>query len=151
MRKTLEQRFWEKVDRSGECWNWTASLGTHGYGQIGVGGAVVAAYRVAWELTHGPIPKGLCVCHRCDNPKCVNPSHLFIGTQTENLRDMRMKGRARNKPNFGHRNGNARLRDEDVASIRKRYASGESLRTLGRDYGVWHTTIADIVSRRTWR
>jgi hypothetical protein len=149
--KPLADRFWAKVHKTDGCWLWTASLGTHGYGQIGVGNTVKGAYRVAWELTFGPIPKGLSVCHRCDNPKCVRPSHLFIATQAGNLRDMTTKGRRRSSPNPGERNGNHRLTATNVAAIRRRHAAGESLRALGHDYGVWHTTIADIVKRRTWR
>lgn len=97
-RRPLEQRFWPKVDRSGgsdACWTWTASLHTNGYGQIGSGGRgrPLLAHRVAWELFCGAIPVGMVVCHRCDNHLCCNPSHLFIGTQAENLEDMTRKGR----------------------------------------------------------
>jgi len=103
-RVPLVDRFWGKVDRrrDDECWPWTASVTRHGYGQIMVGAygtgsrpRPLRANRVAWELTHGPIPDGLWVLHSCDNPSCCNPSHLFLGTQTENMRDAADKGRTR--------------------------------------------------------
>lgn len=100
------RRFWIKASRGAgrdSCWNWTgAKLGRDGYGGFSVARRLARghqapryAHRVAYELTHGPIPAGLCVLHRCDNPKCVNPSHLFLGTQADNLRDASVKGRLR--------------------------------------------------------
>lgn len=93
----LEERFWPKVQKTDTCWLWTASLNDRGYGQFkvlpGQGHAPMKAHRFSWELHFGPIPAGLVVCHRCDVPSCVNPAHLFIGTQGDNLRDMSAKGR----------------------------------------------------------
>lgn len=91
-------RFWPKVNVLGEtqCWNWMASIKPNGYGQIGRGGrgaGVVYAHRASWELVNGKIPDGLQVLHHCDNRRCVNPSHLFLGTQKDNIRDMLSKGR----------------------------------------------------------
>jgi hypothetical protein len=103
-RVPLSERFWQKVARGDdhECWLWQASADRHGYGQI-IAGAYhtgsqprpLKAHRVAWELTYGPIPDGLWVLHRCDNPPCVNPAHLFLGTQTDNMRDAATKERIR--------------------------------------------------------
>jgi hypothetical protein len=96
-RGTLSERFWRFVQRGDACWTWTGSRNEHGYGQIhggpGVGRPLIAS-RVSWEIHHGPIPDGLLVCHTCDNPSCVNPAHLFLGSHADNGRDMSAKGRA---------------------------------------------------------
>lgn len=95
----LSHRFWSKVDKSGECWLWKSSRGPKGYGQFTVkrGSNPVLTHRLAWELTSGPIEGGLFVLHRCDNPPCCNPEHLFLGTNADNVRDMMSKGRHRNQ------------------------------------------------------
>ena len=96
---TLKQRFWLKVDCSDECWVWTGAVSSHGYGRIkndpGMLPPVLQANRLAWELTQGPIPQDLKVCHTCDNPPCVRPSHLFLGTHSDNMLDAVAKGRHR--------------------------------------------------------
>jgi hypothetical protein len=104
----LERRFWNKVLKTDDCWLWTGALnapeGTRsgGYGVVGTTRPKTAlAHRVAWELVNGPIPAGMVVAHRCDNRRCVNPAHLFIGTQKDNVHDMLAKGRQRNQ--FKHR------------------------------------------------
>jgi hypothetical protein len=91
--ETALKRFWSKVDVTGDCWLWMASLGTAGYGQFAYRGRMRGAHRVAWELTHGPIPDGLFVRHICDTKLCVRPDHLELGTQAENVRDMHKRGR----------------------------------------------------------
>lgn len=91
----LRERFWSKVDRSGDCWMWTASRNASGYGRFGGSnsGGSYLAHRMCWELHNGPIPDGLCVLHRCDNPACVNPAHLWLGTRDDNNKDKTAKGR----------------------------------------------------------
>lgn len=101
-RKSLEKRFWSKVNKTDYCWEWTASLllNTCGYGQFKVGSMLdnsrktVSAHRTSYELCYGAIPRGMLVCHKCDNPKCVRPDHLFLGTHQDNSTDMCLKGRS---------------------------------------------------------
>ena len=91
--KTITERFWEKVHITDGCWEWMARRKLHGYGEFRIIDCLVPAHRMAWVLSVGPIPKGLLVLHRCDNPPCCNPDHLFLGTQADNLRDAIQKGR----------------------------------------------------------
>src|SRR3989442_111886 len=98
MVKIVEQvsRFWAKVDKSSDCWIWTGALSQRGYGEFSVlSGSWVLAHRFSWQLHFGAIPVGLCVCHACDNRTCVNPSHLWLGTHTANMKDKQVKGRAK--------------------------------------------------------
>jgi hypothetical protein len=88
------ERFWNKVERGDGCWEWRGAKSRFGYGRFIVGRNNRLAHRVAWAATRGEIPVGMNVCHRCDNPSCVNPDHLFLGTQRDNVRDMHEKGRA---------------------------------------------------------
>ena len=86
-------RFWERVDTTGECWLWTGHRNEDGYGTLGWQYKQYSAHRLSYEIAYGAIPPGLCVCHRCDNPPCVRPDHLFLGTQADNMRDRYRKGR----------------------------------------------------------
>jgi hypothetical protein len=118
--KPLADRFWSKVvgtDDPDACWGWAGATNNHGYGIVNVGGPRhdrALAHRLSWVLHVGAIPTGACVLHRCDRPACTNPRHLFLGTQLDNVADMDAKGRRRNAPSFGGRNG-ARLRPDRLA------------------------------------
>lgn len=100
MEVPVHERFWSKVDTSGACWNWTAAIDKAGYGRIsGPQRTMLYAHRTAWELTYGAIPPGLFVCHHCDNRRCVNPKHLFVGSSYQNTHDMLAKNRGQANKN----------------------------------------------------
>lgn len=142
-------RFWNKVDKGVGCWVWTATKDRCGYGFFWLNGRHRKAHRVAWTLEHGPIADGLCVLHRCDNPPCVNPAHLFTGTHADNTADKVRKGREKGAP--GGLNPKAKLTREIVRQIRHLVATGQKTRPeLARIFGVNPTTIGDIVNRNTW-
>lgn len=152
MSKTLEERFWEKVDKSGgpdACWVWTRSLNSQGYGQIRKDGKVILAHRLSWELYKGPIPKGLCVLHHCDNTLCVNPDHLFTGTLFDNTQDMIAKGRRSDTKE--QNNGNAKLTPNKVLEIRRRFKAGEMVVVLAKEFGVNPSAIYKIINKKTWK
>lgn len=158
MRPTLEERFWAKVDKTpghgpeGECWVWTACRNPDGYGKVSVNGRVVGAHRAAWERDNGPVPEGLCVLHRCDVPACVNPSHLFLGSHQENMRDREAKGRGGYGHMTGEAHGCAKLSESDVRDIRAAYAAGGCFqRELAQRYGVYQTVISKIVRGKLWK
>jgi len=148
--KSLEQRLWPKVAIAGpgECWEWQGVKLPSGHGQIKVGDVSTLPHRVAYALTNGSIPSDVDVCHRCDNPPCCNPAHLFSGDALANMRDCVSKGRMHR----GTRTGGHVLTDDEVRAIRSTYAAGKlSQEKLGRLYGVDQNTIWKVVHRRTWR
>lgn len=131
-------RFWKRVERSGECWMWIgANTGKDGYGLITIDGKPTLAHRYSYTLHKGTIPEGLEVCHDCpggDNRMCVNPDHLFVGTHTENMRDMAKKGRSGVRRGFD--NPNTKLSDEDLRTIAERRNNGEPPRFIAADFGI---------------
>lgn len=98
MNNDVARRFWDKVDKSGDCWLWTAGITAGKYGIISISGKRHYAHRVSWELVNGPVPEGLFVLHKCDVRRCVRPDHLFIGTHDDNMADMMAKGRHSSVP-----------------------------------------------------
>lgn len=149
--KTPEERFWEKVDKSsGEdaCWLWTGYCDNKkGYGRIRWRGRPHVASRVAWEIAHGIPDDDLFVLHSCDNPRCVNPAHLFLGTNQDNIDDRERKNR--NRPPRGEKHWCSKLTDSQVLEIRSRYAAGETnQRQLGREYGVSGVQIGNIIHNK---
>lgn len=145
----LIQRFKSKFieGEANECWLWRASTAGKGYGQIKLTGERKQAYAhvLAYELAHGPVPDGMEVCHHCDTPRCVNPSHLFAGTRKDNLVDMARKGRS----TWGERNRQHRLTAEQVLRIRE-LASTLTYKELSAVFDVNPNTIARIVRRERW-
>lgn len=145
-------RFWERTDVMGEddCWVWKGYIKKEGYGQVSHQGKNVLAHRVSYTISIGEIPEGLLVLHKCDNPPCVNPKHLFIGTEADNMRDRDIKGRG-NQPK-GEKSGTHKLTETKVKQIRDKYSTGEfTKRELGREFGVTPENIHSIVRRETWR
>jgi len=145
-------RFLRRVDKtpSSGCWLWTASRigGNKWHGQWRNGeGQHELSHRAAWRMFVGEIPEGMFVLHRCDDPICVNPAHLFLGTQTDNLNDMWAKKRARPKQSLGEKHGMSKLTSEMVREIRDSKETGVA---LSRKFGVTPTTICDVRKRRIW-
>jgi hypothetical protein len=146
----IAERFWSKVDKSGDCWVWTGSRARgrwQGYGRINAGDFVALAHRVSWEIANGPIPTGMLVLHRCDNPPCVRPEHLFLGTSHDNNLDMARKRRS----THGERNAGAKLTKAMVRAMRAEREAGESVSALAGKYGVSPDSASRILNRRTWK
>lgn len=146
--KTVE-RFWSKVDTTGECWEWTRGRHRNGYGCFHADGRSYRAHRFAWELTNGVIPNGLYVLHQCDNPSCVRPDHLYLGTQGDNMADCAAKGRLVTVR--GASKHRAVLNDDAVREIRRLYATGAfSQRELSKQFGVCNKVVCQVIHRQRW-
>jgi len=142
MQKKQLKRFWSKVDKQGldECWEWTASKNGVGYGQLRINHKIYYAHRVSWFLSYGKIPADLEVCHHCDNPSCVNPDHLFLGTHLDNHLDSASKGRKAKK-----------LTIDEVQEIQEILAEGGwTQQEIGDAFGVARETISQIKRGKTW-
>jgi hypothetical protein len=146
----VRERFWTKVSKRGAnvCWLWTGSATSHGYGQLSspTRGKPLMAHRLSYELHYGPILRGQCVLHQCDNPLCVNPHHLTLGSKQDNSRQMRDRDRSPR----GERHFNAKLNAASVRDIRAAHAAGASIGSLARQYHITRSGIADVIHRRTW-
>lgn len=156
MNELQKNAFWSKVDvgTHNECWNWKGAKKPSGYGNVRVNKKYLLAHRVAFTITNGEIPKGLIVCHVCDNPSCCNPSHLMLGTAKSNMADMVIKGRQKKKEYAarGSVNGNSKLTNSDVLIIRNLYSIKEkNQHELAAIFDVTQPTIGAIVRNETWR
>lgn len=139
------KRFWSKVDRIApdSCWIWTAYIGPRGYGCLAwKSRPATRAHRVAYEITFGPIPKGMIIMHTCDNKKCVNPAHLTVGTQLDNMRDAAIK-RSYNEQ--------SKLTKEEVKEIRTLAKSSITQKEIAKRYHMSQPTISDIVNWKIWK
>ena len=117
------ERMWEQVNKTPTCWTWQGALTSSGYGALSVKAKMQSAHRLAWFLAHGPIPPDMFVLHKCDHPSCVNPDHLFLGTQADNVQDARKKGKYANPKNRvrGDGHGKVKLTIAAVEEIRREY------------------------------
>ena len=151
---STQERFWSKVDVRGpdNCWVWIAGKTHDGYGQLRLGGTAQYTHRIGWELANGQIPSGLCVLHHCDNPGCVNPAHLFLGTRADNVADMISKGRRRTRyaDMHGENGPNARLKKIQVMAIRHWLKKGYTQRKIAKVFGVGASTISRINRGEGW-
>lgn len=138
--------FWTRVEKTEGCWLWKLKPSTKfGYCRFNK----TLAHRKAWEIEYGSIPSGMIVCHKCDNPRCVRPDHLFLGTQKDNVRDMYQKGRAVQNPLKGERCHWATIRNADVIEIKNLYGSGMSQRHIAKKFGVSPAQVSRIVNGKS--
>lgn len=146
--RPLEERLWDGVEKGGsdDCWVWTGTRMVGGYGRLVHKGSYISTHRLSYEMEYGPIPDGYFVCHRCDNPPCVNPRHLFLGTPAENSRDMRLKKRSLR----GVKHRDAKLTEKEVREIRALPDSAIT-RRIAEQYGVHEATIASVRRGQTWK
>jgi hypothetical protein len=153
-------RFWTKVNMNGpvihrglgNCWDWLAGTFSNGYGQFYDGNNKIGAHRFSYIITNGEISKNLVICHKCDRRSCVNPNHLFLGTQKENLKDMSQKGRRNPADTSGENNGRSIVTLQTVNEIRSKYEDGGiSARKLGLLYGLSETQTFRIIKRESWK
>jgi hypothetical protein len=133
----------------GPCLEWQRCRNPKGYGRINVDGKILLAHRLAWQVFEGEIPKGMHVLHRCDNPACCNPAHLFLGTAKDNMRDRDEKGRR--EPPKGSKHGRAKLNETDIPGIFRLRREGRSQREIAGVFGVTHQLIALVLRRKRWK
>ena len=146
--EATSRRFHAKVRKTAGCWVWTASKNREGYGHFRLGEHMRLAHRVSWFLLRGPIPDGMNVLHKCDNPSCVRLSHLFLGRHIDNMTDMKTKGRAR-----GHRgdsNGRSKLCDQDIRRILQLKNAGRTNVEIAKMFKVANQLISRICLKQCW-
>lgn len=146
---TFWDRVYDNTERRGGCLLFTGHKDECGYGRINRDGKLVRVHRAVWERDNGPIPEWHVVMHSCDKPACIEPAHLSLGTQEENIRDMDRKGRRISL--VGQEHGNSKLTDTDIPSIRARLSDGQTCAAIARDYQVSEGLIRHIKKGRAWR
>ena len=147
-------RFWSKVNKTDGCWDWVAGKDKNGYGRFRIGGrgsSTTESHRVSWVISNGiNVPSNIFACHSCDNPKCVRPSHLFLGTQKDNMLDMCSKHRSR-KQN-GELNSHAKLTSKQVKEIREMYVPGIiKQKDIAKIFGISKEYVSAIIRFKTWK
>lgn len=133
-------KFWAKVDKTDSCWLWTGCKSPRGYGVVGVGGKAQRAHRFSWTLHNGPIPNGMVVMHTCDTPLCVNPSHLKLGSQKDNILDAARKGRL-----------DSYLTPDVVLEMRRLHAEGVTPTAISKKFNVPVGNVRCVVYRQSWK
>ena len=136
-RLSLVDRFWTNVSRANGCWEWTGKRNRKGYGQIRDREKNRSVHRVSWELHFGNPPPGMLVCHRCDNPPCVRPDHLFLGTARDNMRDCAAKGRA----------GFQKVSPTDISELVRMRLAGRRIKDLAREFGISRSSVSRLTVR----
>lgn len=149
LKSRLESKVAKQTDTG--CWIWIGAKKPNGYGNFYLGGRYLPAHRAAYLIYLGDIPEGHYICHRCDNPACVNPDHLFIGTPTENQQDMKWKGRAKGISAGREQHPNAKLSETDILSIRRLRRSGWSLKDIAERHGITASNVSYICAGKSWR
>lgn len=146
-----EQGVWMQcgIKTPGGCVVWTGNKNNRGYGVVKVGRKKLQAHRFVWEQKHGPIPDGMCVCHKCDNTECVNPDHMFLGSHTQNMQDAAKKGRVYNMATAAALVSN-RLTDVQREEIKQKNAAGVGMGVLAREYGISRTSIKRVITGRRY-
>lgn len=143
------KRFESKITKTQGCWSYSGYHDSDGYGRFWYNGTNIGAHQFSILMGGGTIPKGYFVCHHCDNPGCVNPNHLFVGTAADNSRDRDQKGRHVSTP--GELNGSSRFTTKDILYIRQYYIKGKNTKELATKFQCHSNVILNIVKRKTWK
>lgn len=138
-------KFFQNTEKTEYCWIWRGKTLPKGYGTFVLNSVIILAHRFSYFYHFGVLPNDLLVCHHCDNPCCVNPKHLFLGTQADNLRDMAKKNRRK-----GEKHYNAKLNNQKVLDIRLRFTNGEAAKNLAKEFDIKQTYFYDIINRKVW-
>lgn len=151
-KESPETRFWKYVKRANEdqCWEWQGCLTKKGYGFLRVGRSTQLAHRFSWAIRYGSVPSDLCCLHRCDNPRCVNPNHIFLGTRKDNNEDRARKKRGRNGPQDGPNNNYAKLTWNQIDGMRHLRNLGVGQEQIALSFGIKQSTVSRIVRGLGW-